>query len=282
MLDCHAVGENKLLSYFTSHMMHKPCLNTLVRQEKLQTMGKFRKRRKTRTPKPNQLIVLALKAQLLQAQKLNSAPEIHEQFYLLPKALVHDNGLPRKGQKISSRTVLVARYPGVITSTLPSHVLGDKQNTVVVLDGMFLLQSYPLAHHSLLADYVYFLLCRWILPQFTVANNVHFVWDDPGRHGPSAKDVERHRHDGSTTCSKTVEVPCTLHKPLQLSSKCPSKEMWSTIVCCRTCKRSLVQLITCGSLLLMQIQGMQPGQKFATAGGFHDKMRDRPAAAGSK
>ena len=145
MLDCHTVSESKLLSYFTSRIMHEPSVNTPVRQEKLQTMGNLRKRKKTRTTKPHKLIVLALKAQLLQAQKLNSAPEIHQQFYLLPKALVDDNGLPRKGQKSTSRTVLVARYPGVITSTLPSHMLGDKQNTVVVLDGMFLLQSWAIS-----------------------------------------------------------------------------------------------------------------------------------------
>ena len=81
MLDCHAVGESKLLSYFTSRIMHKPSVNTPVRQEKLQTMGNLRKRKKTRTTKPHKLILSALKAQLLEAQKLNSAPEIHEQFY---------------------------------------------------------------------------------------------------------------------------------------------------------------------------------------------------------
>ena len=54
MLDCHAVGESKLLSYFTSRIMHEPSVNTPVRQETLQTMGNLRKRKKTRNHKTTQ------------------------------------------------------------------------------------------------------------------------------------------------------------------------------------------------------------------------------------
>ena len=60
------------------------------------------------------------------------------------------NGFPRTGVKYVSHKVLVGRYrdQGVMSSSVPSGATGDTSNTIVVIDGMFLLQSTPLGHHS--------------------------------------------------------------------------------------------------------------------------------------
>ena len=273
MLGCHSVGEARMKAYFSSRVLHKPSVPTPVRQERLQTMGSTTRVR-TRSPKtkPHQTMVLALKAQLVQAQRENAAPTIRQQVYLLPKALVNDDGNPRKGVKSVSRKVLVGRYrdQGVMSSTVPSGVTGDKSNTIVVIDGMFLLQSTPLGHHSLVADYILFLLSRWVKPMFGLANNVHLLWDDPGRHGPSAKEIERQRRDAASSSNS-----CTQHCSLSLNSKCPNKDAWQRMIACRTCKRSILQLVACGSLLLVQALGLEQGQVFLTAGSFNGDMRDK-------
>ena len=76
-------------------------------------------------------MVLALKAQIVQAQ---AAPQFM-QVHLLPKALVGDDGFPRKGQRSTSRNILCSRYSGVLSTDLPPSVMGDKPNTVVAIDG---------------------------------------------------------------------------------------------------------------------------------------------------
>ena len=120
---------------------------------------------------------------------------IGQQFSLLPAALVDSEGLPRKGQKVKARDVLSKRYQGILSTTMPSTFSGTRSDTVAVIDAMFTLQSAPLAHHKVFADYVNFLVTRWVLPMYNIADHVHLIFDDPGRHGASPKDVERSRQD---------------------------------------------------------------------------------------
>ena len=195
MLECHAIGKQKLKNLFESRVMHRPSTNAPVRQEKLRTMTKTKNRKLTRKSKPHKLMILSLKAQLLQAQRQNAMPDIGQQFFILPKALVDDNGFPRKGQKSVSRKILTSRYNEVLSTRLPRSVQGDKANTAAVIDRMFTLQAQPLASHRLVLDYVLFFIARWIKPMFALANHVHLVWDHPGRHGVSPKNVERRRRD---------------------------------------------------------------------------------------
>lgn len=272
MLECHDLGDNKLANYFSSRLMRMPSIDTPVRMERLQTMCTRQKKKRglKKVPKPHKITVLALKAELLQAKQLNRPPTIHQQVFILPRALVDDNGYPRKGAKAVTRKVIATRYSGILSSSLPDSLQGNKQETAVVIDGMFLLQTKPLSHHRLMADYVAFLLARWVLPMFAQANHVHLLWDDPNRHGPSAKDVERQRRDTASEDCLTCE-----HKAIQLNSLCPTGAAWQSLIKCRTCKRNVVSLITCGSLVLMQVQALQPGQVFVVVGGLNGGDRDQ-------
>ena len=226
--------------------------------------AKQKKKGLRKVPQPHKITILALKAELL-----NRAADIHQQVCILPRALVDENGYPRKGTKSVSRKVITTRYPGTLSTTIPNSIQGDKSNTAVVIDGMFLLHTKPLSHHRLMVDYILFLLARWVMPMFAHGKNVHLVFDHPGRHGPSAKDVERQRRDstggGHTTCDKQ----------LQLDSPCPTGEAWEQTVACRKCKRALVSLISTGSLLLMQVQALQRDQVFLTAGGLEGALQDQ-------
>ena len=153
-LDCHEIGRKRIQEYFESRIMKLPSVITPVRKEKLSTMGRKAKKRQAMKVRPNKLMVLALKAQLLKAERLHAAPDgIGQQYYVLPKALVDDNGFPRKSQKSLARRTLCARYEQVLTTKLPDQLLGNKPAIVVVMDGMFLLQTLPLAHHHTILDY---------------------------------------------------------------------------------------------------------------------------------
>ena len=106
--------------------------------------------------------------------------------------MVDDNRLPRKGQKSVTRKVLTTRYPGVVSAHLPASMTGDMANTVVMIDGMFTLQTLPLTQHRSAAvlDYVMFWVQRWVKPMFALGDHVHLVWDHPSRHGVSPKGFE--------------------------------------------------------------------------------------------
>ena len=124
------------------------------------------------------MMVLSLKAQLLKAQQQQTMPaEIQQQTCIMLCALVDSDGYPWKGQKSVFKKLLSGRYPAILSSSPPSSFLCHKANTVVVLDGMFFLQSSPLSHHKLLIDYVFFLLSRWLMPMFAYGDHVHLVLD---------------------------------------------------------------------------------------------------------
>ena len=157
-----------------------------------------------------------------------------------------------------------------MSSHLPTSVTGDKANTVVMIDGMFALQTLPLAQHKSVMDYVAFMVLRWVKPMFTLADNVHLVWDHPGRHGVSPKTVERQRRDTQTDTTGCDHAAAQL----TLTSVSPSPEDWRKCLSCRVCKRALVGILSCGSLLIMKVQAMDNGQTFVTAGGFNGSEAD--------
>ena len=270
MLECHAIGTLKMENFFQSRVLQVPSVSTQVRQERLRFMGTKKRQPVVKKSKANQLMILALKAQLVAAQQHNAtASAIGQQYSLLPAALVDDNGCPRKGTKAKSRAVFTKRYANLLTNTLPENTATEKQNAVAIIDGMFILQSAPLSQHKILADYVQFLISRWVTPKFAVANAVHLLFDHPGRHGPSPKDVERRRRDTAEPCSNDHS------KALTLMSPCPKQNQWRALIACRVCKRSLVRVVAWGSLLLMTLQAMRPGQSFLTAGGFDSSHCDQ-------
>ena len=110
----------------------------------------------------------------------------------MPRSLVNKEGLPTKGTKSSTTSVLSKRYQSIhlVTVNLPSQWIPDS----VIIDGMFNIYSTPPLHHKHLSEYAQFLLKRSVLPHFqSGAIEVHFLFDDPDRYPMSPKTIERQR-----------------------------------------------------------------------------------------
>ncbi|VDI54804.1 Hypothetical predicted protein [Mytilus galloprovincialis] len=69
--------------------------------------------------------------------------------------------------------------------------------TTVIIDGMYIINTSPLASHQTFGDYGDFLFNRWIIKYYNqyTANEVHLLFDDPNRNGVSPKDIERTRRN---------------------------------------------------------------------------------------
>ena len=71
----------------------------------------------------------------------------------------------------------------------------------VVLEGMFMINTSPLTTHTTKKDYSQFIL-RWFVHHLTNGcNEVHVVFDNPGRQPNSPKSFERRRRDDTATLS---------------------------------------------------------------------------------
>ena len=82
-------------------------------------------------------------------------------------------------------------YPDSFISQVPPS------STAFIIDGMFIINTIPLAVHKTFSDYICFLFDKWVSrpqKQFQ-ATEIHLVFDDPNRHGLSPKDLERSRRD---------------------------------------------------------------------------------------
>ena len=105
------------------------------------------------------------------------------QYLELPRAISDSHGNPHKGQKSYTTKWLSKRYKDSITNALPLNWTPD----IVILEGMFLINTTPLCTHRCMKDYCTFLLRRFILSHLSSGSSeVHVVFDNPGRqpHSP--------------------------------------------------------------------------------------------------
>ena len=90
--------------------------------------------------------------------------QIDETYTETPKALVGADGLPNKGQKSSTTAYLAKHYNGVplVTQNLPASW---KPHSVII-DGMVLLHTNPLARLHTMTDYANMLVNKFIAPYY--------------------------------------------------------------------------------------------------------------------
>ena len=148
-----------------------------------------------------------------------------EQYIELPRAICTPDGVPHKGQKSYTTTYLEKRYSNIVNK-FPGGWVPDS----VILEGMFLINTTPLASHSAMKEYVMFLFKRFIHPHLSAgAKEVHVIFDNPGRQPCSPKAVEQSRRDA------VHELPADhQHGQFTDSSSIPAK--WREYLHCRTCK----------------------------------------------
>ena len=113
--------------------------------------------------------------------------KISEQFVPIPLALADSNGIPLKGKKSNTTKALKARYkdasPNIFLNELPCGWIPE----YIMLEGIFTLNTTPLASHRTFADYANFLIQT---PHFTRGSiEVHLHFDNPGRHASTPKSL---------------------------------------------------------------------------------------------
>ncbi len=102
---------------------------------------------------------------------------VYGQISPIPRALVDYKGFPYKSTKCSTTHYLQKRYhsANVIINTLPPQWTPD----TVILEGMFMIQTPPIATMSNMHEYVKLLLYKYVKPHLRVgANEVHVVFDN--------------------------------------------------------------------------------------------------------
>lgn len=192
--------------------------------------------------------------------------QIDKVYTETPRALVGADGLPNKGRKSSTTTYLAKQYSDV---PLVTQNIGSWKPHSVIIDGMVLLHTNPLAHHHTMTDYANMLVNKFIAPYYKAgAMEVHVVFDDPDRHRISPKTIERLCRDG--------QGPQTLgHGQHSLSlPTLPHYSQWQNVLKCHQCKRSITESLA-SSLLTVASQHLPTFGKFVTAGAFTGTNQDK-------
>ena len=112
----------------------------------------------------------------------------------LPLAIALPNALPRKGQKSFATKFYETRYrdADIFMNRMPN----DCNFEVVILEGMFLINSSPLNTCRTFGDYAEYLIRRWVLHYFKIGfKQVQILFDDSNLEGSSPKAIERDRRD---------------------------------------------------------------------------------------
>ena len=263
MLNFRHIGTQAYLDYVTHHILHQPSsVKAPLRRHKLLTMKPVKSYAKRRNPKDQESrqVIKCLRRKLAWSNHGNiQYDESDEQYSVLPRAIADEDGNPHKSSKSNWSDKLATRYgssdPPVFTSHLPFVP------QVAIIDAMFMLNTRPLRQTKTLSDYTKFLFNQFALQHYkTGVNEVHLIFDKPGRQQFNPKQFEHHKR---SLQHKTVNEH--QHYTFMPHSTIPNG--WQAYLECRQCKRSIVEAI---GLSIMQ-QGrflLKNHQRLLIAGSF--------------
>ncbi|CAG2223988.1 unnamed protein product [Mytilus edulis] len=160
--------------------------------------------------------------------------------------------LPIKGEK-----------SGVVKNSLS---FTNSNTTGIILEGMFIINSRPLGYHVSFLQYASFLFDRWVLNFYARynASEIHVLFDDPERNGPSPKDVERARRDLGH------QYHLEISDSISISDSTPLPSDWQKFLFNRQNKRKLVQYLSVKFLELSKSHDFV----FVTTGCFEGNNKD--------
>ena len=186
-----------------------------------------------------------------------------EQLIDIPLALCDNAGNAIKGQKSYSTHFLECRYKETANPVFPPSLPWEPD--CCVLEGMFIINTTPLGSHK---DYARFLFTRFVVSQFKRGcNEVHVIFDNPGRLANTPKYFEQNRRD-----HLAIVQPNHYCDTINSTTKIPTK--WrENLLHCRQCKRSLVKYLTHFFLYYMH-KYLQRNQRVYLAGGHDDVITD--------
>ena len=160
-----------------------------------------------------------------------------EQYSVYPRAICDIDGNPHKGSKSTWTTRIESRY-GNQLPVLFNHLSAQFFPQVVLIDGMFIINTTPLRKNKTLFDYSLMLYNRFIDCHYKAgAVEVHLIFDKPLTGQFSPKVFEGQRRDDCRSGSTDVHVHITFNPNMPVPSQ------WREHLECRTCKRALVEAI---------------------------------------
>jgi len=145
-------NQKELETYVEYHILKKSSICPKTKRKQLQTFSekKVTKQRYNTLEKEKKLVSNCLKQRLVWCQYSKERPPTAEQYIELPRALANADGIPHKGKKSGTTTALENRYKGqVVTNTFPPRWIPD----LVILEGMFIINTTPLPSHSNMWNY---------------------------------------------------------------------------------------------------------------------------------
>ena len=135
-------------------------------------------------------------------------------------------------------------------ANFPSQWITD----VVILEGMFLVQTPPIPTMSCMRDYVNLLLAKSVRPHLKAGDTaVHVVFDNPGS---LPEEIEHRRQDNTTEESSA-------HQCIHFSSEQPIPGTWRAVLLCQACKRALTHYLA-DDMLQVVPSSLHGTQSFTT------------------
>ena len=204
MLNFRSIGENDFSEYIK--MFHLSCTQKPKVPRKKRNLNTFKSKFNARSSTEKKLLAdrdrveQCLRSKIYFSKERESPIETVEQYNELPRALANVDGSMYKTAKSTATTALNKIYTSCFLETLPQSC----NTELVIIDGMFIIQSEPLGMHRLFKDYGSFLLNRWVKSYFMKGiKGVQIIFDHANRHGMSPKDLERNRRDSSSHSTTT-------------------------------------------------------------------------------
>jgi hypothetical protein len=269
LLSFESIGQEHLENYINLFILKRPTDKLVVKRKNLKTFSK-KAESKQKQKQESQAMkdkYFALKAQAAESTARNLPISKVGQLIELPRAIAQENKLPVKGQKSSATKFLAKRYKDkkvVIEGNIPP-VSPD----VVILEGMFMINTKPRKTCRTFGAYAEVLLKRWIIKWLSKGTSqIHIVFDDPDRNQLNPKEIERSRRYGQGTSDKSKDIDV-----ITADTKIP-RGQWTDFLSNRQNKRKLCDFLShqwCK--VISDLRLLKPIQKFITSGGFMDPDR---------
>ena len=255
------IGQQYSEAYVKYYILRDPSASVPLRKRRLQVFGTEKRSKKQVKQKEHEqkLVSRCLRRQLAWSAQTGSVLQHQgEQYLELPHAICTPHGVPHKGQKSYATKYLEKRYCNLIVSMFPGGWVPDS----VVLEGMFLINTAPLVTHSLMKDYVLFMVRRFAVPHFAKGvKEVHIVFDRPTSNLRTPKAFEQSRRDTQHSVSLDHE-----HYHFSDDTSIPRK--WREYLNCRHCKQQLVRFL--GKALLTLAQSLLLGEQKLVVSGCYE------------
>lgn len=258
LLNFREIGQADYDAGVEYYTIRTPSVKPPKHRKRLLTFTEKRSRQKkvSAVEKERKLQIECWKKRVAFSTSMGLQIKGYEQCIAFPRAILTSEGMPIKGTKASTTKSLEKRYeqstPSVILTSLHSGWVPD----TVIMEGMFLINIKPWIvwenSNSTCIPILGVVLVKYI----------YFLTTQSGR----AKVLNFLK--GYT---ETRTIQCQMSITVQISIPRKWRE---DVLNCRKCKRNLVCFL-CNYFLEKMRTVLQPNQRFVTAGGFNNDLRDK-------